>query len=248
MRLATYNILHGRSLVDGRVDVDRFAAAVRELDADVVGLQEVDRNQPRSRRADLAAVAALAAGASEHRYVATMTGLPGLWTSARGESTPRRPSYGIALLSRYPVSSWRVVPLPRKGRLTWVANRPVRDEPRAALAAVVDGPQGPLTVVNTHLTWLDGWNDHQLGILLDEVADLPRPLVIMGDLNMPPARADRSGLQPLASAHTYPVGEPVRQIDHILGDGPVRAAGPARSVDTGLSDHRALVVDVTLEA
>ncbi len=39
MRLATFNILHGRSLVDGRVDVARFADAVRGSDADVLALQ-----------------------------------------------------------------------------------------------------------------------------------------------------------------------------------------------------------------
>ncbi|WP_414638374.1 endonuclease/exonuclease/phosphatase family protein, partial [Actinomycetospora sp.] len=48
MRLATWNVQHGRSHEDGRVDLDRFAAAVGELDADVLALQEVDRVQPRS--------------------------------------------------------------------------------------------------------------------------------------------------------------------------------------------------------
>ncbi len=32
MRLATFNVLHGRAPADGRVDLDRFAAAVRALD------------------------------------------------------------------------------------------------------------------------------------------------------------------------------------------------------------------------
>lgn len=251
MRLATYNILHGRSPADGHVDVGRFTAAVRDLDADVLALQEVDHEQPRSHRADLTALAAQAAGASEHRFVATLQGLPGIWTAADGEQQPARASYGIALLSRLPVDEWRVIPLPRKARLTWVRHpgswwhRPVRDEPRAAVAAVVRGPQGPLTVVNTHLSWLQGWNARQLSILLDDLAGLPRPLVLMGDLNMLPPQAATTGMHALAVAHTYPVEAPVRQIDHILGDGAVEATGPARSIDTGLSDHRALVVDVS---
>ncbi len=41
MRLATFNILHGRSPVDGRVDVARFAAAVERIDADVLGVLAV---------------------------------------------------------------------------------------------------------------------------------------------------------------------------------------------------------------
>ena len=48
MRLATFNILHGRSIQDGVVDLDRLADAIRLLDADILALQEVDRDQPRS--------------------------------------------------------------------------------------------------------------------------------------------------------------------------------------------------------
>jgi endonuclease/exonuclease/phosphatase family metal-dependent hydrolase len=38
VRIASFNLLHGRSLDDGRVDVDRLATAVKSLDADVLGL------------------------------------------------------------------------------------------------------------------------------------------------------------------------------------------------------------------
>ncbi|MGK5523302.1 endonuclease/exonuclease/phosphatase family protein, partial [Micromonospora sp. URMC 107] len=55
MRLATFNLLHGRSLADGLVDPDRLTAAVTALDADVLALQEVDRDQSRSGKLDLTA-------------------------------------------------------------------------------------------------------------------------------------------------------------------------------------------------
>ena len=64
MRMATFNILHGRSIDDGKVDVDRLADCVRRLDADVLALHEVDCDQPRSAMADLTAVAAEAMGAT----------------------------------------------------------------------------------------------------------------------------------------------------------------------------------------
>ena len=48
MRVATFNILHGRNPADDVVDVATFARPSRGLDADVLALQEVDRNQPRS--------------------------------------------------------------------------------------------------------------------------------------------------------------------------------------------------------
>ncbi|MBI3227667.1 MAG: endonuclease/exonuclease/phosphatase family protein [Mycolicibacterium cosmeticum] len=57
MRVATFNILHGRTPGRG-VDVQAFADCIRSLDADLLALQEVDVDQPRSARADLTAVAA----------------------------------------------------------------------------------------------------------------------------------------------------------------------------------------------
>ncbi|HEY8717111.1 endonuclease/exonuclease/phosphatase family protein [Pengzhenrongella sp.] len=253
MRLATFNILHGRSLTDGKVDVDRFAAAVRSLDADVLGLQEVDCDQPRSHGADLTTIAAQAMGAREHRFMATMAGVPGKWSAAIGNEPPQHsvPSYGIALLSRHPVRHWRAIRLPRlHGRIPVMhagRRRPVliKDEPRAAIAAVLDTPDGLMTVVVTHLTLIPGWNAVQLRRLVRLVRGLPRPLVVLGDLNLSgrlPARM--TGMRPLASALTFPVGTPVRQIDHILGAGPVRTTSDGASLDLGVSDHQALVVEV----
>jgi len=252
MRLATFNILHGKSLIDDAVDVDRFAAAVQSLDADVVALQEVDCGQPRSNGADLTAVAAQAMGARAHRFVATMAGVPGAWSAASAEHRPTTASYGIALLSRLPVRSWHTITLPTlRGRIPMLGGRRpvvlVRDEPRAAVAAVLETPDGPLTVVATHLTFIPGWNAVQLHRLARGVRALPRPLVLLGDLNLAgsvPARTTR--MRPLATALTFPVGAPFRQIDHILGVGPVRATSDGASLDLGVSDHRALVVEVEL--
>jgi endonuclease/exonuclease/phosphatase family metal-dependent hydrolase len=250
VRIATFNILHGRSLDDGRVDVDRLAAAVKSLDADVLGLQEVDRDQPRSMGADLTAVAAEAMGAPEHQFVAALHGTPGgTWMAATGDEQPGAATYGIALLSRYPVVSWRVVRLPamRASVPLWstINNRPflARDEPRVAVAAVLDGPHGEFTVCNTHLSFIPGWNARQLRTLIRSLTGTREPLVLLGDLNMEQRQAARvSGLRPIASAATFPAGHPRRQIDHILVRGDVHAIGPAESVQVPLSDHRALVV------
>lgn len=251
MRLATFNILHGRSLHDDEVDLDRYARAITDLDADVLALQEVDRGQPRSHGADLTAIAAEAMGAVEHRFAATLNGVPDNWAAGPAEGEPAAPAYGIALLSRLPVRQWMVVPL--KGRAGRVPIKKadeedltfIVDEPRVALAAVIETPEGPLTVVNTHLTFLADWSRLQLRKVIENIATLPRPAVLMGDLNLTGSRPNGlTGWRTLATELTYPVGEPDRQIDHILAEGAIRAAAPARSVDTGLSDHRALVVEV----
>jgi endonuclease/exonuclease/phosphatase family metal-dependent hydrolase len=250
VRIATFNILHGHSPGDGRVDVDRFAAGVKRLDADVLGLQEVDRDQPRSLGADLTAVAAEAMGAPEHQFVAALSGTPGgTWMAATGEEQPGSASYGVALLARYPVVSWRVVRLPplRVGVPLWspLTRRPflARDEPRVAVAAVLDGPFGQFTVCNTHLSFIPGWNGSQLRRLVRSLAGTREPLALIGDLNMERAQAARvSGLRPIASAATFPADRPRRQLDHVLVRGGLAATGPAEAVELPLSDHRALVV------
>ena len=252
MRIATFNILHGRSLDDGRVDVDRLAAAVKTLDADVLGLQEVDRDQPRSLGADLTAVAAEAMGAVDSQFVAALSGTPGgTWMAATGDEQPGSASYGISLLSRYPVVSWRVVRLDplRMSVPLWSqqSRRPflARDEPRVAVAAVVDGPSGQMTVCNTHLSFIPGWSGHQLRTLVRSLEGTPEPLVVIGDLNMQQRGAARhSGLRPIATAATFPAPRPTRQLDHVLVRGGIRAGGPAEAVRLPLSDHRALVVPV----
>lgn len=255
MRLVTFNILHGRTPEDDSVDLTRLAGAIRAMDPDVLALQEVDHLQERSTTADLTAVSASAMRAADHRFVAAVSGTPGgTWTAATGHEHPDTASYGVALLSRYPVVAWDVVRLPRSlARVPmWFRGRRrpilVHDEPRVAVVAEIDAPRGVFTVVNTHLSFLPWWNARQLRKLVRAVADRPRPLLLVGDLNMELATARRvSGWQQLAAVPTFPAAHPRRQLDHVLLDGVLpdpAGARTVRSVRTRLSDHRALVVDL----
>jgi endonuclease/exonuclease/phosphatase family metal-dependent hydrolase len=252
VRIATFNILHGRSPVDDQVDVDRFTKAVRTLDADLLGLQEVDRNQPRSRHADLTAVAAEAMGATDHRFVAALSGTPGAtWFAATGEEQPDAAGYGIAFLSRYPVVGWQVVRLPpvptKVPQLFRGQRRPewVRDEPRVAVAADVETPSGRVRVVTTHVSFLRWWNGRQVRLLMRSVPAGPEPLVLMGDLNMGPDSVHKlTRMRPLASGPTFPAHAPREQLDHILTNDDRLTVVDHRVVELPLSDHRALVVDV----
>ena len=253
MRMATFNILHGRSVHDGNVELDRLVASVRELDADVLALQEVDLDQPRSGKVDLTAVAAEAMGAVAHRFVAAISGTPGAtWMAATGSEQPGTAAYGVALLSRFPVQSWQVVRLPRiPARFPMYLPGPnrvmiVHEEPRAAMVAQLDTPVGPLTVANTHLSFVPGWNRAQLRHLVRDLRGFPGPRVLMGDLNMTPPTPTRwSGLRPLGVAPTFPADIPDRQLDHILSDDRNLRADRCDAPMMSISDHRALVVDVS---
>lgn len=251
MRVATFNILHGRSPSDDRVDVARFAAAVKTLDADVLALQEVDRNQPRSANADLTAVAAEAMGAVEHRFVAALSGSPGAtWMAATGDEQPDSAAYGIALLSRHPVVSWEVIRLastPTRVPMWFRGSRRpelVRDEPRVAVAARVRAPHGEVTVVNTHLSFVSWWGRHQLRTVTRSL-EATDPVVLVGDLNMGPARACAiTRMRPLVEQPTFPADHPREPLDHVLARGEVGRVVDAAVHDLPLSDHRALSVDL----
>lgn len=248
MRLATLNLLNGRSPVDGLVDTARLRSQVALLEADVLGLQEVDRGQPRSHGADQTAEVASATGAVDARFVAALTGTPGQEWAPSSTDEPHLPSYGVGLVSRVPVRRWHVlrlpatrlvvpVPVPGAGRLLWL-----RDEPRVVLAAELDG----LTVATSHLSFVPGWNAVQLRRVRRWLAALPGPHVLLGDLNLTsgPARW-ATGWVPLLSAATFPAAAPRLQLDHVLASRPLPVTG-GRAHRLAVSDHRALTVDVAL--
>ncbi|WBB53128.1 endonuclease/exonuclease/phosphatase family protein [Verrucosispora sp. WMMD573] len=258
MRLATFNLLHGRSLTDGLVDPTRLTAAVAALDADVLALQEVDRDQSRSGNLDLTAIAAQALGAPEHRFAAAVVGTPGekFRPLTHDDDGHGEPCYGVGLISRHPVTHWRVTRLhPAPVRSPVYVPGPggglilLRDEPRVVLAAVLDTPHGPLTVAATHLSFVAGWNVRQLRQVIRALRALPAPRILLGDLNLP-AWATRavSGWHLLARRPTYPAAQPRVQLDHILADrhgfDQLPPATAARTPLSTISDHRPLVVDL----
>jgi endonuclease/exonuclease/phosphatase family metal-dependent hydrolase len=209
---------------------------------------------------------AKALGAVDHRFVPCVVGTPGLpgWTAApatevgadRGDhedGLPAGPSYGIALVSRLPVTRWRLLRLaPPRGR--WplaIPARPPRvmwlsDEPRAVLAAELAGCG--VVVAATHLSFVPGVNIRQLRRTrrwLDEVS--PGPAVLLGDLNLPgriPARV--TGWTSLATGPTFPAPAPRLQLDHALTRRPP-ASTHGEIVELPVGDHRAVVVDVDLD-
>lgn len=261
LRLASFNLFSGRSLLDGLVDQVRVVEAVQALDADLLALQEVDRYQDRSGGQDQTALVADAMAAQAHRFVPLVTGTPGVpgWSHApRGaphDPPPDGPSYGVALISRRPVLAWHVlhldppagrwpIPIPSQPpRLMWLA-----DEPRAAVAAVLDHPR--MTVACTHLSFVPGVNVRQLRRVRGWLAGLPGPQVLLGDLNLPgrlPARL--TGWTPLVTAGTFPSPAPRVQFDHVLaaGLGPdVSAVG--QSLQLPISDHRAVLADLEIRS
>jgi endonuclease/exonuclease/phosphatase family metal-dependent hydrolase len=236
--IVSFNIRAGTDL-ERRPSLDRVAALLDALGADVVLLQEVDRGTHRS------------GGVDQLAELRRLTGLEGVFGRAidfdGGE-------YGIAILSRWRILDSAVVPL--------TVDLPpgladARHEPRVVLHVLLDSPWGPLPVLNTHLSH-QAWGTYRRQELVGLLGELQRRtgragmVIVGGDFN---ARPDSDEIAAVTLALddawrvcgagdglTYPSDEPVRRIDYLF----LRAASCtlARVPATTVSDHRPLVVDV----
>jgi len=267
MRVATWNLLHGIPLLDP-LNVPSLAEVARSVSADLIGLQEVDRQQLRSNYEHQTKTVADAIGLPYWVYAPAVIGTPGeTWEDAtdsqihshqHSESENDQPHYGIGLASRYPLTNIEVMrfkPAPLSLPLLVPSDpRPrlmkVSDEPRLAIIADVETPLGLITVANTHLSFVPGYNVKQLRKLTKHLSGRTNPVLIIGDFNLPGKLANLvSRWDSLATLPTYPTFKPRIQFDHIisrgLSDETIKSARESAEVmPLAISDHCALVVEI----
>lgn len=230
-------------------------AGAKTLDSDVVAVQEVDCRSERS--GGVCQVDAIAEAMNgQGRFCAALRGVPGEhWVPADGHlDNDIGPRYGIGLITRLPVIRWDSIALPASAaRLPLLVPTPsgaraimVKDEPRWAVAAVIEGEFEPFTAICTHLSFVPGVNLWQLRALTAWARTLPGPRYLIGDLNLPrrvfnSQRTWRT-LAPLA---TYPVGTPRIQFDHIAVERTTSVnVQQMEALALPAGDHRALRVQI----
>ncbi len=226
MRVVSFNIHHGTVGRRGPVDPEQLGEVCRSFDADVICLQEVDRDTYRTGRADLAATAA-GACAMTHVFGASR------WYPGG--------RYGNAILARGTITAAVTTPLPK------VPAQRFWRERRTALEASVAIDGRTLWVVCTHLSVPKDQNAVQLDWLLRHLDGRPHPQVVVGDLNRPKGlvgpEAAAGGLVAATHGPTFPVSRPRRTIDHVLVSPDLEVVATAVR-PTSMSDHAALVVDL----
>lgn len=240
VRILVFNIHAGKDAA-GKDNLQSVAALARDVEADLVLLQEVDRGTRRSGKVDQ--VRAL----GEATRFATAFGRSLDYDGGQ---------YGIAALSRAGFEAHFTESLP----VTPVQARAGGSyEPRAALVVVARTPIGNLTALNTHLDASrdDSYRLQEVAHVLALIERSRRsrlPIVAAGDFNAEPGsevhkRLLATGLRDAwmecgaGDGLTYPADKPVKRIDYLFLSGSLRCS-TARVIDTRISDHRPLLVAV----
>lgn len=241
MRVMTFNIRHGEGL-DGRLDLARVAAVIKEAAPDIVGLQEVDQNwASRSQFVEQAAWLAKELG-MEFAFAPAMH---------RGSLLGADAGYGNALLSRFPIVHSESVTLPRLDTR----------EDRSLLVAQVKVGDGLVQVGVTHLGLSSKERLQHVRVIREKLLAAGLPTILMGDWNDRPnapevvALTDRfvnvtatfvadRGEMP-TFRYNSPDGQPNVQIDYIFAS-PEFKVCQVRTIATQVSDHLPLVADLRI--
>ncbi len=244
LRIVTYNV-HKCVGLDRRMRPARIASVLRELDADVIALQEVVCHAG-SERVEM----------DQARFISEELG----YEYCLGENRKHKgAAYGNVVLSRLP---WGCV---ENYDITWRGR-----ERRGALRVDVQiedegGERTPLHLFNVHLGTAYVERRHQARALVGEKilrsAELEGPRVVLGDFNeFPRGLATRLLSEELCAAdirthlktaRTYPGVLPLAHLDHIYYDPPLELARlQLYKTTTSLvaSDHLPLVADFELRA
>jgi len=153
LRVLTYNIQQGYD-ANGQLNFGGQLAMLRDAASDVIGLQESDTNRIAGGNFDLV------------HYFATRLGFHSFYGPKVGAGT-----FGIALLSRYPIENPRVVYFYSAGEQT------------AAILATITSGDKRFQVIVTHLG-NDGPIVQQQELL--QLIDPTLPVIAMGDFNFRP--------------------------------------------------------------
>ena len=226
LTVMTYNVKN----CDQGEQIEAVAADILAQDPDVVCLQELDRNVKRSGGCDVLQELAAAVGMN---YVF----FPAIHLQGG--------TYGVGILSVYPLESYEMVPLETRSE----------DEDRVLASAVITVDGQAVKIYNTHLSFEDtAQRQKQWAFLAKTLADETLPFVLTGDFNISDvAEYDNlTGVTAVNNAETQYatyLGDgsdgSTHCIDNIFVSDKLTVTNH-RLADTTASDHRPLVATVQL--
>jgi endonuclease/exonuclease/phosphatase family metal-dependent hydrolase len=272
MRITSWNFLHGQSLSAESLEESQqqLQGALADLAPDLIAFQEVDYKLARSQSKNQMKELATLMGAKYWAFAPTLQGTPGVqWKKLDKENQVvicessdtnahefQIEGYGIGIVSTVPVRKWLRLELGKSviGAPLAVANQQgkmrlmhVKDEPRVALAAVLENG---LTVINVHLSFIPLFNIYQLFKVTRWAKRIARDektrTILLGDFNLIwgiPSKVTR--WKRASQALSYPAWGPKISFDYILYRG--SDCLEVKEIDVGplpISDHRAISAEI----
>ncbi|MBM7854817.1 endonuclease/exonuclease/phosphatase family metal-dependent hydrolase [Desulfohalotomaculum tongense] len=228
VRVLTYNIRHGVG-TDNRLSLERIAWVIYSSGADICGIQEVDKWNPRSGMCNQA------------KRIAELCGMD--YVFGPNIHLAGIAFYGTAVLSRWPIVDFCNYKLPGKG------------ESRGLLKAEVKINDVKISFFNTHLG-LDQDSRIKQAKYIKEIIDIKEPVILTGDLN---EQAGGKAVKILLkdgflkdclpcksrTVNTYPSHSPTEKIDYILADKKWHVKW-ARVISSRASDHLPYLAELVL--
>jgi endonuclease/exonuclease/phosphatase family metal-dependent hydrolase len=213
----TFNIHHGKG-TDGKVNLKRIADVIQESNADIIGLNEVDRQfSTRSNYVDQ--VAWLSDYMQMHHTFGPAVSLQSKREPSpkRGEGSFQVREYGNALLSKYPIQHHENHPFHSNARMI---------EGRSLLEASIFIDSQMLRVFTTHLSLNPFLHRKQTNVVLNKIKGSQESVIVFGDWNMrPKARGwkkmtehftDVWGTRQKQKGYTFPSTRPRARLDYIF--------------------------------
>ena len=269
MKITSWNIQHGEVYSDGE-EIDRIAEIVRtckELDPDVLLLQEVDQFNERTLLEEQSDIFAKIIGANYWAFAPSVWRKDEQWLDwpkssssdfpdlIQESSKTKQPGYGISIISKIPVIKWERKELSKAFVGWWLPHTSngvtksywVKDHARNALAAYFEDGT---VIINTHLSWQPIFRNVQLFQLkqwANQIAkDKSLRVIIAGDLNIAnnwQESVTSIRWRSLVKQLTFPIWKPKLQIDHFLANSSLKAKLEP-TVISKISDH--LPISITI--
>jgi endonuclease/exonuclease/phosphatase family metal-dependent hydrolase len=155
--------------------------------------------------------------------------------------------FGVAILSRYPIVSWK------NHEITRLSTQQPNAAPAKApgfLETVLDIPGERVRVFSTHLDYRSdpSVRMRQVAEMMDIISRSGMPTILAGDLNATPSAVELRPLMAMfqisASEMTYPADIPTKQIDYVLTSSAF-SINDSRVYSTDASDHRPVVTTIS---
>lgn len=227
IRVMTYNIQYGKGL-DGIQDLNRIAEIIKESNADIIGLQEVERLSSRSNFIN------------QTKFLAEKLNMYAVFSPALKIGTFQ---YGNAVLSRFPIIDAQKVSIKSQ------------QEPRNILMTKIDLFGQEIVFISTHLGLSQAERLEHVNKIITSLTPHNLPTILVGDWNSRPNSKEVQKIKAILNdnhqlagsnkGYTFPSKQAEARIDYIFTSSDIKVFNN-QTIKTYVSDHLPVISDIKI--